>query len=133
MIAIGIFVVFYVVFGVYLTINQENIIYQPWSQDFDSCIGFKDAQKVTHNGTRMYVRSGERGVVVLYHGNAGSACHRDFYAEQFIKAGYGYIVVEYAGYSNDTRKTTHKLVKQDVVNVVSYIKKQKLTKRCCGW
>jgi pimeloyl-ACP methyl ester carboxylesterase len=74
----------------------------------------------------MYVADPHKSVVVLYHGNAGSACDRSFYADLFSAAGYGYIVVEYAGYSNDPRQTTHDLVKQDVANVVTYLQEQQI-------
>lgn len=120
-IALGIFAIFYLSFGALMALNQEDFIYQPSAQDFEICAGFANAQKVNHNGTRMYVKDGHEGTVVLYHGNAGSACDRAFYASQFIGAGYGYIFPEYAGYSNDSRDTTHELVKQDVQNVVDYL------------
>jgi pimeloyl-ACP methyl ester carboxylesterase len=120
-IALGIFAFFYISYGLVLTLMQESIIYQPWPQDFTACSALADATAVTHNGTRMYVEHGERGLVVLYHGNAGSACDRAFYVREFQRAGFGYVLVEYAGYSNDERKPTHDLIKQDVRNVVSYL------------
>ena len=124
-ITISIFLVFYVSFGAYLYLNQEKIVYQPFAQDFNSCSDFSEAEKVTYRDTRMYIKkNGTEPVVVLYHGNAGSACDRAFYADLFAGAGYGYIIVEYAGYSNDTRISTHELVKQDVEHVVSYLKNQ---------
>lgn len=116
-----IFVLFYIGFGVYLTRNQEKVVYQPWPQDFYNCPAFVGADMITYEGTRMYVRKGEAGTVVLYHGNAGSACDRAYLAQLFVDAGYGYVVPEYAGYSNDPRMPTHNLVKADVTQVVSYI------------
>lgn len=126
MAAILVFLVFYIGLGAYLTLSQERIIYLPAVQDFEACAAFQDAQKINHNGTRMYVEEGERGMVVLYHGNAGSACDRDFYARTFRRSGFGYAIVEYAGYSNDPRQTTHELVKQDVRNVIDYLTAQKV-------
>ena len=123
-IALGFVVLFYLGFGAYLTLSQESVVYQPWPQDFAACSALEDARRVDHSGTRMYVKDGERGMVVLYHGNAGSACDRAFYAEQFTAAGYGYALVEYAGYSNDLRQTTHELVRQDVRNTIAYLEEQ---------
>lgn len=124
-IAISIFLIFYVSFGAYLYFNQEKIVYQPFAQDFNSCTDFSEAEKVSYLNTRMYIkRVSTEPVVVLYHGNAGSACDRAFYADLFAGAGYGYVIVEYAGYSNDGRIPTHELVKQDVEYVVSYLKNQ---------
>jgi pimeloyl-ACP methyl ester carboxylesterase len=126
MIALSVFIVFYVAFGTFLSLNQEKIVYQPFPQDFNSCSSFSDAEKITHQGTRMYVHNTSKPVVVLYHGNAGSACDRDFYADMFNQAGYGYVIVEYAGYSNDDRETSHNLVKQDAKNVVAFLEKREI-------
>lgn len=115
------FGIFYVSFGAYLTLFQERIIYQPYAQDFAVCPALRDARQETFRGTRLYVEDGERGVVILYHGNAGSACDRAFYAEAIRAAGYGYILPEYAGYSSDSVQPSHERIKQDVENVVAYI------------
>lgn len=125
-VALAIFGIFYVSFGALFALNQERIVYQPFPQDFESCADFKDAEKVTHNGTRMYVQRGEGPVALLYHGNAGSACDRAFYARLFTGAGYGYVIVEYAGYSNDPQKPTHDRIKQDVKNVISYLQENEI-------
>jgi pimeloyl-ACP methyl ester carboxylesterase len=126
-IAIGIFLFFYVGFGAFLTLKQESVIYLPFPQDFADCPAFATAEKVSHEGTRMYISDLDKPVVVLYHGNAGSACDRYFYADLFSQAGYGYVLVEYAGYSNDPRPTTHALVKQDVQNVITYLDAKNVT------
>lgn len=126
--ALIVFGLFYVVFGVYLTLNQERIVYQPWPQDFYRCPGFAAAELVTHQGTRMYGRfTANQPVAVLYHGNAGSACDRAFLAELFTAAGYGYLVVEYAGYSNDPTPPSHERIKHDVRNVIDFIDRRNIT------
>jgi len=125
-IALGILIVFYVSFGAFLSLYQENIIYYPNSQDFNNCEDFKNAEKVSYNGTRLYAKDIDKPTVVLYHGNAGSACDRYFYADIFSQLGYGYIIVEYAGYSNDSQKPSHKLIKRDVGNVIAYIKEKRI-------
>jgi len=120
-IALSIFTFFYIAFGVVLTVNQEKVIYQPFPQDFDSCPDLPVAKQVTYQGTRMYISTTTGPVVVLYHGNAGSACDRAFYTPLFNDAGYGYVLVEYAGFSNDSREPSHELIKQDVRNIISYL------------
>lgn len=121
-IALSIFVVFYISYGIVVALFQERIIYYPTEQSFEACLGFREAEKITYKGTKMYVEHTERPLVVLYHGNAGSACDRAFYKNLFTQAGYGYVIVEYAGYSSDTRKPSHDLVKKDVEHVISYLK-----------
>jgi len=123
-VALAIFALFYISFGVFLTLNQEKIVYHPFEQDFASCSNFASAEKITYQGTRMYVSTTTGPTVVLYHGNAGSACDRYFYAAQFVQAGYGYIIVEYAGFSNDPREPSHELIKQDVGNVIAYLQSE---------
>ena len=120
-IALSILAIVYLLFGAFLALYQESIVYYPNSQDFVNCIDFQSAEKINFKGTRMYVKDTNKPTIVLYHGNAGSACDRSFYADIFTHAGYGYIIVEYVGYSNDSRKPTHDLIKNDVQNVVAYI------------
>jgi pimeloyl-ACP methyl ester carboxylesterase len=125
--AIILFLIFYISFGVWLMLFQERVIYQPGEQVFDDCPALHDAAVVTHNGTRMYVNSSTGPTVLLYHGNAGSACDRAFYADLFTQANFGYVLVEYAGYSNDPRRPTHELLKQDVHNVIDYLDQTQTT------
>lgn len=127
LIALSIFAIFYISFGILLTLNQEKVVYQPFSQDFDSCNRLTEAERIIFNGTRMYVYETDRPTVVLYHGNAGSACDRDLYANLFTQAGYGYVIVEYAGYSNDNRTPSHSLIKEDVQNVIKYLTSENIS------
>ncbi len=126
-IALTIFIVFYILFGVAISIFQERIIYRPTTQSFDTCEEFQSASKINYHGTRMYVKDINKPVVVLYHGNAGSACDRYFYADMFNQAGYGYVVVEYAGFSGDSNKPSHNLVKQNVQDVIDYLNENKIS------
>lgn len=124
-IALTIFAVFYISFGAYLTLFQERVIYIPNSQDFFACPALADATAVIASGTRLYAKlDGDRPTAVLYHGNAGSACDRAMYAELFLQAGLGYVLVEYAGYSDDPLPPTHDRIKDDVRNVIAYLDEQ---------
>lgn len=114
----------YVAYGAYLTLAQERIIYQPTPQDFSACADLAQAEKITYQGTRMYFKNNGSRVVVLYHGNHGSACDRAFLAELFEQAGYSYILPEYAGYSNDTVKPSHERIKKDVENVTRFLQEK---------
>ncbi len=115
------FLVFYISYGAYLTYSQEQIIYQPYPQDFASCAEFSLAEKINYQGTRMYFKDNGPRLVVLYHGNAGSACDRIYLTEIFEQSGYSYLLPEYAGYSNDIVKPSHELIKKDVENVVAFL------------
>ena len=119
--ALIIFGLFYICFGVYITLTQERIVYYPNAQNFADCPALSYATQVVHSGTRMYVHDTGKPIAVLYHGNAGSACDRAFYADLFVQAGFDFIIVEYAGYSNGTVQPTHERLKEDVRHVIEYL------------
>jgi len=120
------FAIFYISYGLMLTFKQESLIYQPWPQDFLACTALDTDEKITFNGTRLYVKDTHLPTAVLYHGNAGSACDRAWYTELFGAAGYGYVLVEYAGYSNDTRSPSHELILADVKNVIAFLSERQV-------
>lgn len=125
--ALLLFLAFYVCFGILLFIFQERLIYQPGHAVFTQCDTLpEEYQPITHRGTRMYsnATSGEP-IAVLYHGNAGNACDRAFYAPLFAAAGYRTLLVSYTGYApEDARTPSHAHVQTDVANVVDYLEIQ---------
>jgi pimeloyl-ACP methyl ester carboxylesterase len=125
--ALVVFVLFYVVFGVILTIWQERFIYLPSDAVFGDCPALATAEQIEMGAARMYVATGTRGVVVVYHGNAGAACDRAWYAERITAAGYGYIIVEYPGYGGDSTPPSHARTKAAVHDVITYLETQQPT------
>jgi len=117
--------VIYVLFGIYLFLNQKSMIYFPDKQDFESCSGFSDYQKINHSRTRFYFKEGSNEkVIIYYHGNAGSACDRSYFRSTFEKSDASLIFVEYAGYSNDEVKPSKNLILKDVENIRDYIREK---------
>lgn len=115
-------IIVYILFGLILYAFQDNLIYFPTKQDFNSCTGFADAQKIITNTTRIYYKQNSDKIIIFYHGNAGSACDRSFIKNKFEKLNYSYAFVEYTGYSNNqTRPSTSKILK-DVKNTNNFIK-----------
>lgn len=108
-------------FGIYIFFFQSKYIYFPDNQDFSKCSAFNTAQKLNLNGTRAYYKKNSDKLVVFYHGNAGSACDRAFLKNEFEKLRYSYIIVEYAGYSNDSRNPSKELILQDARNVNDFL------------
>lgn len=117
-----ILILVYVGFGLLLFVSQNQFIYYPSSQDFNTCQQFSDSEKININGTRAYYKNISEKLIVFYHGNEGSACDRDFLKDCFSNLGYSSIFVEYAGYSNDVRKSSQKALMQDVENINNFIK-----------
>ncbi|NTU98920.1 alpha/beta hydrolase, partial [Candidatus Falkowbacteria bacterium] len=113
--------------GLFLWGVQKSLIYFPSRQDFDSCLGFADSEKLNLNGTRAYFKKNSGKLVVFYHGNAGSACMRTYLKGEFEKVGVSYLIVEYAGFSNDKSKPDKKLLMKDVENVNDFLAGKKFT------
>ncbi|MEK7106949.1 MAG: alpha/beta hydrolase [Patescibacteria group bacterium] len=115
-------VLIYLGFGALIFARQNSYIYYPSNQDFNACEGFSDSEKLNLNGTRAYYKNVSDKLMVFYHGNGGSACDRAFLKDTFTGMGYSYIFVEYAGYSNDDKKASQKLIMEDVENVNDFLK-----------
>ena len=100
----------YLGFGATLFFFQRDFLYHPSGLPFGECAPLANARAVTlEGGARGYFKhvSNEQ-VVVMYHGNAGSACHRAFFAHFFEAAGYSFFLAEYAGYAGDPRGAPYK-------------------------
>lgn len=121
--SIRILAIVYIVFGFYLYFFQNSIIYHPDNQDFNSCAGFDDSEKIVINGTRAYYKQNTKKLIIFYHGNAGSACDRDFIKDFFEGLDYSYLFVEYSGYAGDSKKPSRELIYKDVENVNEFISK----------
>ena len=107
---------------------QAKFVYFPDKRGFYSCSAFNDAQKLDANGTRFYFKKNSDRLVIVYHGNAGSACDRHFLKKVFEDAGYSYIFAEYAGYADDKKSPSKKLLMQDAKNIGSFVKDGKFSK-----
>jgi len=119
-----IFILVYIGYGAYIFMAQRSIIYYPnfpVKSDFHNCPAFEDSEKLNIDGTRAYHKNIGEKIVVVYHGNAGSACDRDYFKSIFEKAGYSYIFVEYAGYGGDGNKPSRELLLKDTENIVSFL------------
>jgi pimeloyl-ACP methyl ester carboxylesterase len=118
----------YLFFGAVLTLFQKNLIYAPNNQNFRVCPAFADSEKVVFDGTRMYVlRRDPQKEFVFYHGNGGSACDQAYWKEYLDPLNYSYIIVEYTGYSNDTRSPSKRAILADVEHVAAFIRQMGFT------
>lgn len=117
-------VLFYILFCLLLYFYQDKLIYYPTKDSFYSCNVFDGAEKIIYNGTRFYYKYNSEKVVVVYHGNAGSACDRFFLKEFIEELNYSYIFVEYAGYAGDLRKPSKMLLLGDAENVNDFLKEK---------
>ena len=106
-----------IVFGGYAAILlftylwQEKILYFPETYPLEAA-----ANRAKTNGFRLWPVNGPgyqgfehsggpvspKGVVLLFHGNAGAALDRSFYATELALLGYRLILLEYPGYGART-------------------------------
>jgi pimeloyl-ACP methyl ester carboxylesterase len=122
------FVVMYIFLCILLYLNQRSLIYFPGRQDFNSCAGFRDYEKLEHKGTRFYFKNASKSALVYYHGNAGSACDRAFLKPLFERSNRSILFVEYTGYSSDKKKPSMKAILADIRNIHDFLEKRRLTK-----
>lgn len=124
---IMILLIFYLVFGILMIINEEKFLYHPDKKNnFYECEGFKDYQRLEVNNTRFYYKNlnfSDR-VIIYYSGNGGSACDRSALTNYYEGYQASVIFVEYSGYSEDERSPSLELLKQDVHNIQSFIREK---------
>jgi pimeloyl-ACP methyl ester carboxylesterase len=107
---------------------QKNFIYAPSDQDFDACPHFTESEKINVNGTRVYyVKRDAQHVVILYHGNGGSACDRAYWKDFVEPTNSSLMIVEYAGYSNDDANPSMELILKDVERVHDFVNAEGFT------
>ncbi len=127
--ALRILLLAYIGFGAYLYFNQRKLLYFPEIGDPQACELFKDtgAEKSDYNGTTLYHKLNGKTLVVLYHGNGGTACDRKFLADFFNEQGISYLFVEYSGYG-DSRLSTQTALEKNVRDAEEFLKNLSFTK-----
>lgn len=97
----------YVGFGLVLYFNQDGMLFHPGLKDWRSCDPNSNAvtsfEVPSVKSDRVWrgwkvSTSSPRGRLLLFHGNAGLACHRFFYREFFERHNFELVLFEYPGY-----------------------------------
>lgn len=115
----------YIAFGIYLYLNQFSLTYHTNNQDFYDCPHFTVSQQQQHNGTRFYLMSGsDNNAIVVYHGNADTACNFSFTQKFFTQTNSSIIYVEFNGYANHPGQTNQQTIEQDVRNIDDFVQQQ---------
>lgn len=69
-------------------------------------------------------RSGERGTVVVFHGNAGAAWQRDYYVAALQPLGFKVVLAEYPGYGGRPGKPSEETLVADGLATVAGVEAQ---------
>lgn len=67
---------------------------------------------------------GVQGTVVVFHGNAGAAYHRDFYAEALSRHGLRVILAEYPGYGGRSGRPSEEALVHDALETIGLVHRQ---------
>lgn len=116
-------VLVYIGFGAYLWWFQEDYIFHPNDQVFSECPAFAHTEEINHKGTRGYYHqtASATKLAVVYHGNAGSACDREYITPPLSMLGYSYLFVEYTGFSSDGNQPTAGGIMRNVEAIVDFV------------
>lgn len=65
-----------------------------------------------------------KGTVLMFHGNAGAAWHRSYYAQALTRLGYRVLLVEYPGYGGRTGALNQQSLTDDGLQTLSLVEQQ---------
>lgn len=121
---IGILLLVYLLFFIFMIIFQDEFLYHPSSKNFLDCDGFENYQREEFNSTRFYYKElkGSDRVIIYYSGNSGRACDRSPLTRVYEGYQASVIFVEYSGYGGDNQTPSLALLQQDVLNIIEFTK-----------
>jgi len=109
---------------------QDYFIFRPKKLHSSHTYQFeKEAVEIfieTTDGGRLnalwFKRNAAKGVVLFFHGNAGSLARWGHLHHYFERLGYDYFVYDYRGYGKSTGKRNEFLMYEDALAVFEYVK-----------
>lgn len=122
---IGFIAAGYCFIGTALYLFQEKMLFFPMGS-FDECPQMHryDAKAVESSGLRYYIKASKAAdaVIIVFHGNAGSACDRIYFFDLLKGLNADIILFEYPGYGGDRIKPGEKIILKKAVELVELIK-----------
>ncbi len=116
-------------------IFQRNLLYMPSKEFVDekfySTNKLEKINIMTSDGLKLsslYKKSklNDNKTILVFHGNAGHVGHRVTKFKPFLDKGYGLLLLEYRGYSNNSGKPTEEGLLKDAEAALNYLLKQKI-------
>ena len=83
---------------------KAGLVYWPSFDNFQGFIGQEPADP--------------KGTVIVFHGNAGAAYHRDYYVKALSLQGLRVILAEYPGYGGRVSKLSEDVLVEDVLKTI---------------
>lgn len=100
-------VAIYCIIGLFVFLFQHKLLYYPQTYSLDQAVTdakqhqlhlWPEANENYHGFISVESPATSKGIILVFHGNAGSALDRTFYTDILQNLGYGVILVEYPGY-----------------------------------
>jgi len=130
---LGIVVLLYLAVCVGFYVNQDNFIFQseqlPADYIFAFSKKFTEHSIPTEDGNQLNGLlfkterpSASNGLILYFHGNAGSLKRWGEYATDFTSLGYDVFMIDYRGYGKSTGKPNEENLYQDAQTVLNWLK-----------
>lgn len=114
-----------------LALFQDDYLYFPDKAPLERVLA--DAQRDglapwpaadDYRGLRREPAGPARATIVLFHGNAGHAGHRAWYADELGRLGLRVILAEYPGYGPRDGKPSERTLVADAVETLAHVRRQ---------
>ena len=127
---LGILAILYLGLGLLIYLLQERLIFLPeklpldYSFEFDApfeehFIEMEDGAKIN---ALHFTQNESRGLIVYFHGNAGSLARWGEVVIPFLDMGYEVLITDYRGYGKSTGKRSQKRMLLDAGKVYAFAK-----------
>lgn len=121
----------YVLIGLGIYLLQESLIFLPETlpEDYEFSFekDFEEHNLIMKDGAvinALYFNLQEsKGLIVYFHGNAGSLARWGEVAEPFVEVGYEVLITDYRGYGKSRGNRSEKKLLSDAEEIYNYAKK----------
>ena len=113
-------------FGFALYLAQNYLLYLPDDSAFGDCVQAGDETiALTEDAVRGYYTPSPSGaeerLVVMYHGNAGNACHRNQLVNTLQTHDHAVLIVEYPGFADTSTRPNTRAILENVAAVADWV------------
>jgi len=121
---------FYLLLCVLLYLFQERMIFFPQKLSPDYNFDFSKPHRevnITSGGANIhglhFQAENNKGVILYFHGNAGSLAGWGFVGEELVELNYDVLMIDYRSYGKSMGKISEKALLQDGIAVYEYLRK----------
>ena len=115
----------YAVILAFFFLFQNSFMFFPAPVKFGRCPEMErfSVKAVSSGRLRFYLREVDKPLswIVIFHGNAGSACDRMYYIDIFQDIPANIAILEYPGFGKDGRKPGEELILSEASDIIKHI------------